>query len=389
VAVAKAKAKERERPQITVATVIQKPGEDVKKKGVPKPNMKDKKSKESQVLDVLKQYMPDDKVRLAMFHELMPIMREGGTHRERKKKIVVKREKEAVVNVEVAEEAQKAVDTAVIAVETAVIAADEAESAEAAATQKVAEEAVIECEECGALSVVTATAKVCDECLWVTAAVVVKAAQEKTASIAAETAVIAADEAVIAAEKAAEEVERERRLKQETDTVAEKAVQNVFEELVAEIAAEAAKEEREERWRAVKVPKKTAAIVVETAVIATQKVAEEVTIECEKCNTLSIAEAVTSKVGNDCLWTAVVVKDRFVQKAHCAECRLDRSRRAREARELADDDSDWMHEHNNRDCPCHFDADDYDGRYCDRCEAKTYQEHYYYNVVVPWRELCR
>jgi hypothetical protein len=54
VAVAKAKAKERERPQITVATVIQKPGEDVKKQGVPKPNMKDKKSKESQVLDVLK-----------------------------------------------------------------------------------------------------------------------------------------------------------------------------------------------------------------------------------------------------------------------------------------------------------------------------------------------
>ena len=34
VAVAKAKAKDRERPQITVATVIQKPGEDVKKKGV-------------------------------------------------------------------------------------------------------------------------------------------------------------------------------------------------------------------------------------------------------------------------------------------------------------------------------------------------------------------
>jgi hypothetical protein len=209
VAVAKAKAKERERPQITVATVIQKPGEDVKKKGVPKPNMKDKKSKESQVLDVLKKYMPDDKVRLAMFHELMPIMREGGTHRERKKKIVVKREKEAVVNVKVAEEAQKAVDTAVIAVETAVIAAEEAESAEAAATQKVAEEAIIECGECNTLSIAeTVTSKVCNDCLRITAE---KAAAEKAAE----------EERLIAAE-----------------------AQNFFEQLVAEIAADVAEEEK-------------------------------------------------------------------------------------------------------------------------------------------------
>ena len=64
VAVAKAKVKDRERPQITVATVIQKPGDDVKKKGVPKPNMEDK-SKESQVIDVrqvLKKFVPKDKV---------------------------------------------------------------------------------------------------------------------------------------------------------------------------------------------------------------------------------------------------------------------------------------------------------------------------------------
>jgi hypothetical protein len=40
--------------------------------------------------------------------------------------------------------------------------------------------------------------------------------------------------------KVDEEVERERRLKQETDTMAEKAAQNVFEELVAEIAADIA-----------------------------------------------------------------------------------------------------------------------------------------------------
>ena len=65
-AVTKAKASERERPQITVATVIQKPGEDVKKKGVI-PNMKHKKSKENQVLDVLKKFMPENEVRLARF----------------------------------------------------------------------------------------------------------------------------------------------------------------------------------------------------------------------------------------------------------------------------------------------------------------------------------
>ena len=46
------------------------------------------------------------------------------------------------------------------------------------------------------------------------------------------------------------------------------------------MAEKAAKEERQGRWRAVKVRKKTAAIAVETAVIATHKVAEEVTIEC-------------------------------------------------------------------------------------------------------------
>ena len=109
VAVAKAKAKDRERPQITVATVIQKPGDDVKKKGVPKPNMKDK-SKESQVLDVLKKYMPQDKVILAMFDELMTIMRKGGTQRERRKTIVVQREEKAVEDVMIAAEAQKAAE---------------------------------------------------------------------------------------------------------------------------------------------------------------------------------------------------------------------------------------------------------------------------------------
>ena len=89
VAVTKAKASERERPQVTVATVIQKPGEDVKKKGVI-PNMKHKKSKENQVLDVLRKYMPEEKV-LAMFDDLMNILRKGGTHSERKKTIVEKR----------------------------------------------------------------------------------------------------------------------------------------------------------------------------------------------------------------------------------------------------------------------------------------------------------
>jgi hypothetical protein len=213
------------------------------------------KSKGSQVLDVLKKYVPKDKVILAMFDELMIIMRKGGTNRERRKKSIVKREEKAIVNVKVAAEAQTAVENAVIAVEIAVIAADEAESAEAAATQKVAEEAIIECEECKALSVVkTATTKVCDDCLWVTATVVAKAAHEKTASIAAETVVIAADEAVIAAERAAEKIEaekaaeffrvlkmlqEERRLKQEPH----------FLEVFSEIAAEATKEEREERER--------------------------------------------------------------------------------------------------------------------------------------------
>ena len=102
--------------------------------------------------------------------------------------------------------------------------------------------------------------------------------------------------------KADEEVERERRLKQETDTVA------------------------------VKVRKKTAAIAVETAVIATQKVAEEVTIECDKCNTLAIVETVTSKVCNDCLWIpAVVAKDRLVQKAAEAQRLFDAEHAAAEA----------------------------------------------------------
>ena len=108
-AVTKAKAKDRERPQITVATVIQKPGDDVKKKGVPKPNMKDK-SKESQLLDVLKKYMPQDKVILAMFDELMTIMRKGGTQIERRKTIVVQREEKAVEDVMIAVEAQKAAE---------------------------------------------------------------------------------------------------------------------------------------------------------------------------------------------------------------------------------------------------------------------------------------
>jgi len=135
VAVAKAKAKERERPQITVATVIQKPGEDVKKKGVPKPNMKDKKSKESQVLDVLKKYMPQDKVILAMFDELMTIMRKGGTQRERRKTIGVQREEKAVEDVKVAAEAQKAAKVErLIAVERAI------EDVKAAEAQKAAED---------------------------------------------------------------------------------------------------------------------------------------------------------------------------------------------------------------------------------------------------------
>jgi len=134
--------------------------------------------------------------------------------------------------------------TAAIAVETAVIA-----------TQKVAEEAIIECGECKKLSVVkTVTIKVCDDCLWVTAAVVAKAAQEKTASIAAETAVIAADEAVIAAERAAEKIEAEkaaeffRVIKMLQD---EKGLKHEphFLEVFSEIAAEATKEEREERER--------------------------------------------------------------------------------------------------------------------------------------------
>jgi hypothetical protein len=130
-AVAKATAKERERPQITVATVIQKPGQDVKKKGV---NMKDK-SKESQVLDVLKKYMPRDKLILAMFDELMTIMRKGGTQRERRKTIGVQREEKAVEDVKVAAEAQKAAKVErLIAVERAI------EDVKAAEAQKAAED---------------------------------------------------------------------------------------------------------------------------------------------------------------------------------------------------------------------------------------------------------
>ena len=237
VADAKAKAKERERPQITVATVIQKPGE---KKGVPKPNMKGK-SKESQVLDVLKKYMPKEKVRLAMFHELMPIVKKGGTQRERRKKIIVKREEKAVEDVKVATESQKVAE------------------AEKDVAEKTAEE--------------------------------------------------------IEAEKAAEEIKAQKVAEEESLITA--AVKNFFEELLAEMAAEIA-----------------------------------------------------------------------IQVAAAEQNRLDRSRRAREARELADDFSDWMREHNCRDCPCHFDWEEH-YRYCDRCEAKSYQEQYYYNVVIPWRELCR
>ncbi len=85
VAVAKAKAKERERPQITVATVTQKPGKDVNEGVISNMN---EKSKEIQVLGVLRKHMPKEKV-LAMFDDLMSILRKGGTNRERKKFIVL------------------------------------------------------------------------------------------------------------------------------------------------------------------------------------------------------------------------------------------------------------------------------------------------------------
>ena len=142
VAVTKAKASERERPQITVATVIQKPGIDVNEGVISNMN---EKSKEIQVLDVLRKYMPEEKV-LAMFDDLMNILRKGGTHSERKKMIVLKREEKAVEDVMIAAEAQKAAEVErLIAAEKAAeeerlkqegererIAAEEEKAAEAA-----------------------------------------------------------------------------------------------------------------------------------------------------------------------------------------------------------------------------------------------------------------
>jgi hypothetical protein len=307
VADAKARAKERERPQITVATVIQKPGKDVNEGVISNMN---EKSKEIQVLGVLRKHLPKEKV-LAMFDDLMSILRKGGTNRERKKIIVLKREKKAP-------EAQKAVrthrerNTIVLQREVKIAEAQKVVEAEKDIAKKTAEEEMKAAEEV-----------------------------ERERRLKQETDTVAAEVQKFFAAQ-------EERRKQETDTVAEKAAKaqkavrthrgrretivkreakavedvKVAAEAQKAIEAEknigekAAKEEREETKRAVKVRKKTAAIAVETVLIATQKVAEEVTIECEKCNTLSIAEAVTRKVCSDCLWIpAVVAKDRFVQKS--------------------------------------------------------------------------
>ena len=67
-----------------MATVIQQPGKDVNESVISNLN---EKSKEIRVLDVVRKYMPEEKV-LAMFDALMIILREGGTEtRERKGKV--------------------------------------------------------------------------------------------------------------------------------------------------------------------------------------------------------------------------------------------------------------------------------------------------------------